>query len=231
LPVFLLNEDPDVFPSPDDAEPGGLLAVGGDLSPRRVVSAYRRGIFPWYSEGQPILWHSPDPRFVLEPQRLHLSKSLRKTMKREPYEIRLDTAFEAVISACAETPRPGQDGTWLTDEMRLAYLDLHRLGLGHSVEAWDNGRLVGGLYGLSLGSVFFGESMFAWAPDASKVAFATLVLQLTAWHFSLIDCQMETPHLARFGAEPWARRRFLQALKKGLKDDTRQGTWVLGAGA
>jgi len=227
LPVFLLNEDPDLFPPADEAEEGGLLAVGGDLSPRRLLTGYGRGIFPWYSEGQPILWHSPDPRFVLEPSKLHVPKSLRKTMKRGQFEVKLDTAFESVIDGCAKTPRPGQLGTWITHDMRAAYVELFRMGLAHSAESWVDGSLMGGLYGVSLGSVFFGESMFAWAPEASKVAFATLVEQLQAWGFTLIDCQMETQHLARFGAESWPRSRFLSELKAGLRHPTRQGRWAL----
>jgi leucyl/phenylalanyl-tRNA--protein transferase len=225
LPVFLLNDDPDLFPAPEDAEEGGLLAVGGDLTPRRLLTAYSHGIFPWYSEGQPILWHAPDPRFVLEPSQLHVPKSLRKSMKKGYFDVRLDTAFESVIDACAKTPRPGQHGTWITREMRDAYLELHRLGVAHSAESWHEGSLMGGLYGVALGSVFFGESMFAWAPEASKVAFARLVEQLAAWGFTLIDCQMETQHLARFGAEGWPRSRFLSALRAGLKAPTRFGPW------
>lgn len=229
MPVFLLNEDPEDFPPATAADVSGLLAVGGDLTPRRLLAAYRSGIFPWYSEGQPILWHSPDPRFVLEPEQLHVPKSLRKTMRHGEYEVTFDRAFADVIDACAETPRPGQDGTWITEEMRDAYVELHRLGFAHSIESWKNGSLVGGLYGVSLGAAFFGESMFAHAPDASKVAFATLVDQLVAWKFTLVDCQVETEHLARFGAQPWPRRRFLQALKTALIAPTRPKPWVLGA--
>lgn len=229
MPIYRLGEDPEAFPPPSHAEESGLLAVGGDLSPRRLLSAYSQGIFPWYSEGQPILWHSPDPRFVLLPEALHLSSSLKKTLKRAPYEIRLDTAFAKVIDACSKTPRPGQDGTWITDEMRDAYVALHRLGLAHSAEAWREGELVGGLYGVSLGSAFFGESMFAHAPDASKVAFATLVGWLQGRGFTLVDCQVYTDHLARFGAEQWPRARFLRALREALKKPTLRGKWKLEA--
>lgn len=227
MPVFLLNADPEAFPPPGRADASGLLAVGGDLSPRRLLAAYSRGIFPWYSEGQPILWHSPDPRFALEPQGIHVGRSLQKTIKRGVYEFRLDTAFAEVIDACAQTPRPGQNGTWITEEMRDAYVELHRLGLAHSAESWKDGQLVGGLYGVSLGSAFFGESMFAHAPDASKVAFAQLVETLGGWGFTLIDCQVETEHLARFGAQHWPRERFLTELAKALEAPTRNGPWSL----
>jgi leucyl/phenylalanyl-tRNA--protein transferase len=225
LPLFRLGADPQAFPPPHLADENGLLAVGGDLSPQRLIAAYARGIFPWYNEGLPILWHCPDPRFVLEPSKLHVPKSLRKELKRGTYEVKLDTAFREVISACAETRRPGQRGTWITDEMYEGYVELHELGLAHSAESWRDGKLLGGLYGVSLGSVFYGESMFARGPDASKVAFASLVEQLIAWGFTLIDCQQQTEHLARFGAEAWPRKKFLSALAHGLHAPTRQGRW------
>lgn len=227
MPVYLLGEDPELFPPVTKADPSGLLAVGGDLRPERLLAAYARGIFPWYSEGQPILWHSPSPRFVLEPEKAHVGRTLRKQVKRGLFEVKLDTAFAEVISACAESPRPGQSGTWITDEMMQAYVRLHELGYVHSAEAWQGVKLVGGLYGVALGSVFFGESMFWRVPDASKVAFAVLLDQLKAWGFTLIDCQQETSHLARFGAEAWPRRRFLEALAEGVKRPTRRGKWVL----
>ncbi|HUM09804.1 MAG TPA: leucyl/phenylalanyl-tRNA--protein transferase [Myxococcaceae bacterium] len=212
MTVFLLGQDPEGFPPPERADRSGLLAIGGDLSPERLLAGYRRGIFPWYSEGQPILWHSPDPRFVLLPGHLHVPRSLEKALRRRTYEIRSDTAFAEVLRACAEAPRPGQDGTWITAEMVGAYLALHRLGHAHSVEAWKEGTLVGGLYGVAVGRVFFGESMFATRPDASKVAFATLARALFDAGCLLIDCQVETEHLARFGAADISRRRFLQLL-------------------
>jgi leucyl/phenylalanyl-tRNA--protein transferase len=224
VPVFRLD-DRLVFPRPELAEETGLLAVGGDLSPERLLLAYKHGIFPWFSEGMPILWHSPDPRMVLEPTHLVIGRSLAKARRRQPYELRLDTAFEEVLRACAETPRPGQDGTWITDEMIDAYLALHRLGVAHSAEAWQDGELVGGLYGVSLGSGFFGESMFARRPDASKLAFVSLVEQLVAWGIDLIDCQVYTDHLARFGAEEWPRERFLAALAASQTRPTRRGPW------
>jgi leucyl/phenylalanyl-tRNA--protein transferase len=214
-----------VFPHPDEAEPDGLLAVGGDLEPERLLLAYAHGIFPWYSEGMPILWHSPDPRTVLLPHRIHLPRSLRKTLRLGRYSVHLDRSFARVIERCALVERPDADGTWITRDMRDAYLHLHELGFAHSVEAWDEEGLAGGLYGVSLGGVFFGESMFADRSDASKVAFARLVAQLERWSFDLIDCQVHTEHLARFGAEPWSRRRFLDVLARSVVRPTRRGTW------
>lgn len=224
MPVYRLGAEL-AFPPVEASDPSGLLALGGDLSPERLLLAYSEGIFPWYSEGQPILWHSPDPRCVLVPAELRVSRSLAKTLRRGRFEVRLDTAFADVIRACAEIPRPEQDGTWITPEMQQAYCTLHRLGFAHSAEAWEEGRLVGGLYGVSLGSAFFGESMFALTSDASKVAFAVLVRQLERWGFALIDCQLHTDHLARFGARPWPRARFLQALERCLASETRRGAW------
>jgi leucyl/phenylalanyl-tRNA--protein transferase len=215
------------FPDPRDSDPSGLLAVGGDLSCERLLLAYSLGIFPWYSEGQPILWHSPDPRTLLLPKALHVPHSLRKVLRQGRFEVRLDTAFDEVVSACAEVERPGQAGTWITDAMRCAYAALHREGFAHSAEAWEQGQLVGGLYGVSLGSAFFGESMFTLRPDASKVAFVTLVAQLARWDFDLIDCQVHTEHLERFGATPWPRERFLEALERSLARGTRRGPWRL----
>jgi leucyl/phenylalanyl-tRNA---protein transferase len=216
-----------VFPSPDLAEEGGLLAVGGDLRPERLVLAYAQGIFPWYNEDTPILWHSPDPRMVLRAGEIQVGRSLSKTIRRGTYAVRLDTAFRAVVEACAAAPRPGQDGTWIVPEMIDAYAELHRRGVAHSAEAWQDGELVGGLYGVSLGAAFFGESMFARAPDASKVAFVTLVRQLARWGIELVDCQVRTPHLARFGASEWPRPRFLTALAEAVEAPTRLGPWRL----
>ena len=230
MPVYRLGPEL-VFPPPEEADPSGLLAVGGDLSPERLLLAYAQGIFPWYDETLPILWHSPDPRMVLLPGELHVPKSLAKTLRRGRFELRLDTAFAEVIAACASTPRPRERGTWITAEMREAYLRLHALGFAHSAEAWRGGRLVGGLYGVALGGCFFGESMFAREPDASKAAFATLVRQLGRWGFALIDCQMHTEHLARFGAREWPRARFLRHLRAALERETRRGRWSLDAAA
>jgi leucyl/phenylalanyl-tRNA--protein transferase len=215
------------FPPPELAEKSGLLAVGGDLRPERLVLAYGMGIFPWYNEETPILWHSPDPRMVLRASELQVGRTLAKTMRRDAYAVRLDTAFRAVVEACAEIPRPGQGGTWITAEMIDAYEELHRRGVAHSAESWDDGELAGGLYGVSLGGAFFGESMFARAKDASKVAFVTLVRQLERWGIDLVDCQVRTDHLARFGASEWPRPRFLAALEEALKKPTQLGPWRL----
>ncbi len=213
-----------VFPPVDQAE-DGLLAVGGDLSPERLLLAYRSGIFPWYDESLPILWHSPDPRCVLPVARLHVGRTLRRVLARDTYEIRYDTVFERVIRACARTPRPGQDGTWITGEMARAYVALHKLGYAHSVEAWRAGELVGGVYGVSLGRVFFGESMFAWEPNASKVALVRLAERVGDWGFPFIDAQVPTPHTVSMGAEEWPRKTFVEALQRELAYPTRKGSW------
>ena len=228
MPVYRLDQRL-AFPPPEKAEKSGLLAVGGDLRPERLLLAYSLGIFPWYDEDMPILWHAPDPRAVLVPSDVHVPRSLAKLMRKKPFEVRLDSAFAQVIGQCAATARPGQGGTWITDEMREAYIALHRLGFAHSAEAWQDGVLVGGLYGVSLGSIFYGESMFAAAPDASKVAFVTLVAQLERWGFSLIDCQQKTEHLMRFGAVMWRRKRFSEAIAAGVQQPTRKGPWELDA--
>ncbi|MEM7152290.1 MAG: leucyl/phenylalanyl-tRNA--protein transferase [Myxococcota bacterium] len=224
MPVYALS-DALWFPQPSEATEDGLLAVGGDLSPERVVHAYSQGIFPWYSEGRPILWWCPSPRLVLLPENLHVGRSLRKTQRRAPFRLSLDEAFSEVIVACAETARPDQFGTWITRDMQEAYVELHRRGITHSVEAWDGDELVGGLYGVSLGGVFFGESMFARRPDASKLAFVALVQQLGAWGFSMIDCQVVTDHLLRFGAHEIELPEFLQRLNVGLDHPHRRGPW------
>jgi leucyl/phenylalanyl-tRNA---protein transferase len=208
-----------------------VVAVGGRPDPETLKVAYSRGIFPWPHQGAPLLWFSPDPRFVLVPEEAHVGRSLRRQMRRGGFEVRADTAFAAVIHACAAKARPGQDGTWITPEMIAGYTALHEEGLAHSIEAWRDGRLAGGLYGLSLGGVFFGESMYAEAPDASKVAFATLLANLIRWGFALVDCQAYTGHLASFGAVEWRRSRFLAALKRLVRQPTRQGRWELELGA
>ena len=225
-----------VFPRPEQADPDGLLAVGGDLRPERLLLAYASGIFPWYGEDLPILWHSPDPRVVLLPERIHVPRSLRRTLRRGRFRVGLDGAFARVIAGCAEVSRAGERGTWITREMQDAYLRLHELGFAHSVEAWLGEELAGGLYGVSLGGCFFGESMFALRPDASKVAFVTLVRQLERWGFEFVDCQVYTAHLRRFGAVAWPRSRFLAALRLALEKETRRGRWafdrdLLDAGA
>jgi leucyl/phenylalanyl-tRNA--protein transferase len=228
--VYYLTPDRAWFPPVEEADEDGILAVGGDLSVERLVNAYAKGVFPWYSEGLPILWHCPNPRFVLEPNKLHVPKSLKKTLTKGGYEVRLDTAFEDVIDGCARTRRPGQRGTWITRDMRKAYVRLHEAGIAHSAEAWRDGQLLGGLYGVSLGAVFYGESMFARADDASKVAFVTLVQWLTGWGVELIDCQQETQHLARFGAEPWPRQKFVKEVERLVKAPGKKGPWRLVEG-
>ncbi|GAB6908068.1 leucyl/phenylalanyl-tRNA-protein transferase [Desulfosarcina cetonica] len=213
MPIFSLSERLS-FPPPHLAIKEGLLAVGGDLSVERLLLAYRNGIFPWYAEGEPILWWCPDPRLVLFPDELRISRSLKKIIKQKRFHITFDRDFESVIRGCAETKRSYGEGTWITDEMRDAYCALHRQGYAHSVEAWQENQLVGGLYGVSLGRVFFGESMFSRASNASKVAFVTLVQTLKAHHFSLIDCQVKTAHLMRFGAREIPRKVFLETLDR-----------------
>lgn len=193
--------------------PNGLLAAGGDLSTERLLAAYRKGIFPWYGEGEPILWWSPDPRMVLFPDALKISRSLAKTLRNKAYEIRFDTCFDAVMEGCAES-RSGQTGTWITAEMREAYRRLHALGHAHSVETWMEGSLAGGLYGVAIGAVFFGESMFSRARDASKIALVALVGRCQAQGIRLIDCQMHTRHLASLGARDIPRLRFSQLLQE-----------------
>jgi leucyl/phenylalanyl-tRNA--protein transferase len=225
MPVFRLD-DRLVFPPVHLAE-DGLLALGGDLRPERLLLAYSQGIFPWYAENLPILWHSPDPRMVMTTRDLEIQRSLRKAIKKRPYEVRIDTAFEQVLRGCAESPRPGQTGTWLIPEMIDAYMKLHDLGFAHSFEAWKGDTLVGGLYGVSLGAAFFGESMFAKATDASKIAFVASVRQLDAWRIGLIDCQVHTEHLERFGAYEIPRLEYLQLLTPALDEPTRRGKWKL----
>ncbi len=207
------------------AEPNGLLAAGGDLTPQRLVAAYSRGIFPWYSEGQPVLWWSPDPRMVLPVAEFRVARSLRKRVQAETFETRFDTAFRAVVDACARTPRPGQGGTWITPEMVDAYCELHRLGYAHSVESWRDGELAGGLYGVALGRVFFGESMFARVTDASKVALVALVAHLQRQGVPLVDCQQETAHLASFGARPVPRAQFARALAQLIHSTAPPAGW------
>lgn len=206
------------------AEPNGLLAAGGDLSPERLLHAYRRGIFPWYGRGDPVLWWSPDPRMVLFPEEFRIQRSLAKRLRRRDYVIRTDSAFSEVIRNCA-APREDDAGTWITEEMISAYCELHRLGHAHSVETWIDGKLCGGLYGVALGRVFYGESMFAHAPDASKVALVHLVRQLERWRFGLIDCQMKTAHLARFGAREIPRIEFSRCLTELVNYPPAANVW------
>ncbi len=229
MTIYRLFDEP-VFPHPDEADPDGLLAIGGDLTPRRLVAAYAGGIFPWYGPDSPILWWSPDPRLVLLPDRLHVPSSLKRCLNSGPFRFTLDTAFGQVIRACASTPRPGQDGTWIVPDMVRAYEALHGLGMAHSAEAWLDGELVGGVYGVALGSVFYGESMFYKVPDASKTLFATLVRWLCARGCTLIDCQQTTPHLLRFGAQEIGRRDFLRLVQEGLGSDALAGAWSFAPG-
>ncbi len=224
MPVVFL-EPGAAFPDPRRAGPVGLVAVGGDLRPESLLEAYSKGIFPWFQRGRTVFWFSPDPRLVLLPWDLRVGRSLRKTLRRAVFEVTLDTAFEAVIRGCAAADRPGQEGTWITRDMIQAYCRLHEMGYAHSAEAWKRGKLAGGVYGVSLGGVFFGESMFSRASDASKAAFVHLVRQLDLWGFQMVDCQVHTEHLARFGAVEWSRARFLQGLRRALGEPTRRGRW------
>ena len=225
-----LSDEP-VFPPLAAAltEPNGLLAAGGDLAPQRILAAYRRGIFPWYSAEQPILWWSPDPRMVLFPDELKISRSLAKVLRNQAYDVRLDANFAAVIAACANTPRDGQPGTWITIEMRAAYRRLHELGHAHSVEVWMDGQLAGGLYGMAIGRAFYGESMFSLRRDASKIAIAHLCEQLKRLEFGIIDCQMETSHLASLGARPIPRSDFVAWLDRLTNTNIAPGPWPVDA--
>lgn len=223
--VYRLNEDL-VFPPASEAEPSGLVAVGGDLRPERLLLAYRHGIFPWYHE-PPILWFSPHPRMVLEPAKLHVSRRLERTLRQGRFELTLDRAFPEVVAACATADRGDDAGTWITPEMTRAYVGLHEQGFAHSCEAWQDGELAGGLYGVSLGAGFFAESMFHRRRDASKAALVTLVRQLAAWDFELFDCQLHSDHLARFGALEIAREDFQERLDRVCRAATRDGAWRL----
>ncbi|WP_432694965.1 leucyl/phenylalanyl-tRNA--protein transferase [Marinobacterium sp. YM272] len=207
------------FPPVDQAleSPDGLLAAGGDLSPGRIIAAYRQGIFPWYNPDEPILWWSPNPRCVLFPQEIHISRSLRKTLRKTAFKITFDQQFDAVINACA-APRSYAKETWISQDMKAAYSALHQLGVAHSVEVWENDTLIGGLYGLAMGRVFFGESMFSRRTDASKIAFANLVEHLVEWGYDLIDCQVYNDHLASLGAREIPRSLFIDLLGKLLVD-------------
>jgi leucyl/phenylalanyl-tRNA--protein transferase len=225
-PYWLDPDQPELFPDVELAltEPDGLLAVGGDLSVIRLLAAYRSGIFPWYSEGQPILWWSPNPRAVLYPGNLKISRSLRKTIRRQKFTVTMDTCFSDVIYACAKPRRDGL-GTWITDEMAIAYIRLHQEGYAHSVETWCQGKLAGGLYGVSIGKVFFGESMFSSETDASKVAFVYLVTQLKQWGYRLIDGQVQSPHLESLGAISIARQNFQHELMQYCPLPGMSGKW------
>ena len=207
-------------------EPDGLLAMGGDLSPQRLLNAYAHGVFPWFSDGQPILWWSPDPRTVFRTDGVHLSARMRRELRRSEWRIVADRDFGAVIAACASAPRPGQDGTWITRDMQAAYCGLHQLGHAHSIEVRDGGRLVGGLYGVAIGRMFFGESMFSAESGGSKVALAALALRLREWGWPLIDAQVGNPHLDTLGAEAWPRPSFLAAVAEACAQPGRPESWA-----
>ncbi len=224
MPVYALSDEI-VFPDPELANEIGLLAIGGDLSIERLLLAYSNGIFPWYSEDDPIMWWSPDPRMVLFPEKLKLSKSLQQRIKNKEYEVKFDTNFKEVIENCSKTVRKDQEGTWITQEMKDAYLDLHESGFAHSVETYYNDKLAGGLYGISLGRAFFGESMFYRERDASKIALYHLVQKIKEWGFHFIDTQVETQHLKSLGAINIKRSKFLSLLKKSLNYPTLKGKW------
>jgi len=224
MPVYALD-DRIIFPDPNFADESGLLAVGGDLSPERLILAYSSGIFPWYSDDDPIMWWSPNPRMILIPDRMKVSKSLKQSLNNKAFEVEFDNRFESVITSCSSAPRRDQDGTWITDEMKQAYLELHKLGYAHSVETYENNELVGGLYGISLGKAFFGESMFFKKRDASKIALYFLVQKLMEWDFHFIDAQVETAHLKSMGAMLISRKEFLNSLNLALNYPTIQGKW------
>lgn len=229
LRLPMLGDDPlSPFPNARQAlrEPDGLLAMGGDLSPQRLLNAYRNGIFPWFSQGQPILWWSPDPRMVFNTGRVRLSSRFRRILRRSNWVARADTAFESVVSTCANTPRRGQAGTWITDAMLQAYLELHRLGHAHSVEVFDGARLVGGIYGVAIGRMFFGESMFSGESGGSKVALAALARRLHEWEWPLIDAQVESEHLVRMGAQTCPREPFLDEVAALCNLPGEHGTWT-----
>lgn len=224
MTVYLLD-DSLVFPHPDNAEPNGLLALGGDLRLERLLLAYKSGIFPWYSEGDPILWFSPDPRLVIFLDEFYVSTKLRKIIRSNIFEVRFDACFEEVIKRCSEKDRRGQDGTWITEDMINAYMELHQQGYAHSVETFHEGKLVGGLYGVSLGGAFFGESMFFEMSNASKVALYYLVEKLKSWNFDFIDSQVPNDHMKAMGGKELARGEFLDILENSLMKETKIGNW------
>lgn len=229
MPIYQLDDEI-WFPHPELAHEEGILAVGGDLKPKRLLTAYYNGIFPWFSEEEPIIWWSPDPRMVLWPADLKVSKSMRKVIRNGLFNMTVDTAFDKVIQACAEQPRHGQDGTWITDDMQQAYMQLHELGFAHSVEVWQSSELVGGLYGVMVGSVFCGESMFAGVSNASKFGFILLVQALQKAGCTMIDCQTHTDHLASLGAAEIPREEFLNHLEQHNQELVLPGKWVFEDG-
>jgi len=226
--VFLQPGAP--FPDPHCASEDGLLAVGGDLSPARLVAAYRQGIFPWYSQGMPVLWWNPHPRLILVPSQVHVPRRLGRILRQGRFGVTVDRDFPAVIAACASCERPGGHGTWIVPEMITAYVRLHHLGYAHSVEVWRQGHLVGGLYGVALGGAFFGESMFHKESEASKVGFVTLAQALATAGYTLIDCQQTTPHMVRLGGFEVSRQEFARRLQEALQRPTQRGRWSLEEG-
>lgn len=227
MPIFRLSEKIE-FPPAWLARPDGLLCIGGDLCPKRLTLAYRRGIFPWFSNSEPILWWSPDPRLVLFPSMIRISKSLKKTIRKNCFSIRINTAFEQTIAACSQPRQDKPEGTWLVAEMIDAYITLHKMGIAHSVEAWQGDRLVGGLYGISLGKIFFGESMFSLVSNASKVALVALAQELNSHGFGMIDCQVTSGHLLRMGAREITRELFLDLLNHGVDQKVPDNLWMPG---
>lgn len=230
MTVYRLPDDAIAFPPPSEADEDGLLAIGGDLRPERVAAAYAQGIFPWPHEGLPLLWFSPDPRMVMRPSELHVPRRLERTIRGGGFELRLDTAFRAVMEACASVPRRDEPGTWITPQMIESYGALHEAGLAHSAEIYREGRLVGGIYGISIGRMFCGESMFFRERDASKLALVGLVRQLGRWDFDLVDAQLPTEHLASLGFAPVPRADFLRRLRAAVSQPTRLGPWTLEGG-
>lgn len=224
MPIYRLIDLP-IFPPPEEFDESGIVAVEGDLSPKRLLVAYRSGIFPWYSEGEPIIWWSPDPRLVLDPTQVRITRSLKKTFRRGHFEIRMDTDYASVIAACG-APRGNNPNTWLIPEMQEAYLRMYELGYGHSVETWMDGKLVGGLYGLLIGKMFFGESMFSLVPDASKVALVALCRHVYSLGVRLIDCQTHTPHLVSMGATEIPRADFLERVRLATRPPYDRSRWV-----
>lgn len=223
--AFSLTKKDLTFPDPEEADDSGLLAVGGDLSIKRLIHAYSRGIFPWYEEGMPILWWSPDPRMVLFPDKMIISHSLKQTVKRNSFHITFDQRFEQVIEECSVTPRKDEEGTWITRDMKTAYVHLHEAGYAHSVESWLDDRLVGGLYGVAIGKAFFGESMFHKETNASKVALFHLVEKLREWGYEIIDAQVYTNHLESLGGEMIPRNQYLKLLVKAIEKEGKVGSW------
>lgn len=225
MSIFLLDQNQYIFPHPHLADKDGFLAIGGDLSSQRLLSAYQAGIFPWYNDDTPILWFSTSPRLVLYPDKLKISKSMRQLLNRKAFRITMDTSFQKVIESCAIHKRVNQSGTWITEELKQSFLTLHEMGFAHSVEVWEDEELVGGLYGLSIGKVFYGESMFAKKSNASKYGFISLVSLLKEKSFTLIDCQQDTPHLRSFGAELISKEAFLHAMKLNSFQEGHVGKW------